>query len=410
MPTGFPDFALIFAPAHPQVLPGVGAVGKARLAPQVDPVVAGVRHVGVGEREVFSRLRVERRLLRERHHRAVLLLDGFHDLPVVDHLVFVGRRRRQEEEEVVPLAAGRLRRAARVDLGRGHVIDDDARVVSLAPFLRVALIEPGVVPGNEVAPLEDLERPGRGPRALLRSPATARQCHRAGGERGGRGLHEVAPREAGGAPPLVARRPRLLVSDFLHVIVFLDRPGRSEPKSIIAPWPPRTRGASSRLITFAPRTDLRLHPRAAKPSTPSFTPAARLRSSRGRTWSASAASAGIGGFGSSPCPRTARRKPGSSRAASGSRPRRSTIRRRGARREALGLESVPAFARVGRDGRIEELVVGFQKDKMAALRGPLGGARRRCPGRPLPARRECSAHPARLNLSQRRQVALARNA
>ena len=35
--------------------------------------------------------------------------------------------------------------------------------------------------------------------------------------------------------------------------------------------------------------------------------------------------------------------------------------------QALGLESVPAFARVGRDGRIEELVVGFQKDKMAGF-------------------------------------------
>ena len=35
--------------------------------------------------------------------------------------------------------------------------------------------------------------------------------------------------------------------------------------------------------------------------------------------------------------------------------------------EALRLESVPAFARVSREGRVEELVIGFQKDKLEAF-------------------------------------------
>jgi hypothetical protein len=35
--------------------------------------------------------------------------------------------------------------------------------------------------------------------------------------------------------------------------------------------------------------------------------------------------------------------------------------------EALGLESVPAFVRVGPEGRLEELVVGFQKERMAGF-------------------------------------------
>jgi len=35
--------------------------------------------------------------------------------------------------------------------------------------------------------------------------------------------------------------------------------------------------------------------------------------------------------------------------------------------DALGLESVPAFARVDPEGRLEELVVGFQRDRMEAF-------------------------------------------
>ncbi len=35
--------------------------------------------------------------------------------------------------------------------------------------------------------------------------------------------------------------------------------------------------------------------------------------------------------------------------------------------QALGLESVPAFARVSPEGRLEELVVGFQRDRMEAF-------------------------------------------
>ena len=106
------------APADAQVVPGVGTVRKTDLTPEIDPVVARIRHEGVGEREVLSGFRIVRRFLGERDHLAVALLDLVHDLLVIDDLVLVGRRRRDEEEEVVPLPRRRLGRAAGVDLRR----------------------------------------------------------------------------------------------------------------------------------------------------------------------------------------------------------------------------------------------------------------------------------------------------
>lgn len=42
---------------------------------------------------------------------------------------------------------------------------------------------------------------------------------------------------------------------------------------------------------------------------------------------------------------------------------------------ALGLETVPTFVLVGRDGRARETIVGFQKSAMARLAGEAAGGR-----------------------------------
>src|SRR5262249_27216624 len=99
-----------------------------------------------------------------------------------------------EQEEVVSLPRGGLGGAARRDLGRRDVIDDDVRRVLLAPLLRVDRVEPAVVSRNEVAPLEDAQRLPRGARRNL-----ARACGGGKGARGARGagaLHELAARES----------------------------------------------------------------------------------------------------------------------------------------------------------------------------------------------------------------------
>ena len=159
----------------------------------------------------------------------------------------------------------------------------------------------------------------------------------------------------------------MLVSGSLHVVVPLDRPGCSGPKSIIAPWPPRTRGASSRPITFAPRTGPKFRPAADETLYALFhtgCPTSELawpylerlrRIGEGRGLRVVAVS--------QDSPEETRRFQTRLGVAAETLydppPWRAS--------EALGLESVPAFARVGRDGRVEELVVGFQKDRMAGF-------------------------------------------
>ena len=49
-------------PADAQVLPAARPLREADLGPQVDAVVSGVGHVGIGEREVPAGARIERRL------------------------------------------------------------------------------------------------------------------------------------------------------------------------------------------------------------------------------------------------------------------------------------------------------------------------------------------------------------
>ena len=79
------------------------------------------------------------------------------DVRHVEHLGLECPRRREELEQVVPLLRGDLGVGAGPQVGEGDVIDRHVDSLGRAPVLGV-LVEPHVVRGDEVAPLQDLER------------------------------------------------------------------------------------------------------------------------------------------------------------------------------------------------------------------------------------------------------------
>jgi hypothetical protein len=167
------------APAHPQVLPAVRAVREADLGPQVDAVVPGVGHVGIGEREVFPGSGIERGLPREPDHRPVAPLDLANDVGVIDHLRGVGGRRRTKRKRSCPWPAAARPRPALISVGVMWSTITSVAVL-LAPGPGEDAVEPAVVARNEVAPLQNPQRlAGRGAGPPL-SPAAGERRERAG--------------------------------------------------------------------------------------------------------------------------------------------------------------------------------------------------------------------------------------
>ncbi len=142
--------------------------------PEVAPPEGRARHEGVGDPEVPPRLRVVRAALSEVAVPSDRALDLGDDVGVVEDVVLVRRRRRQEAEDVVPSPGlrlgGRERREARV----GDAIDLDGDVVPLTPPGRPR-VQPRVVGGNDVLPLDDRER------ALQRPAGEAHRPRERGG-------------------------------------------------------------------------------------------------------------------------------------------------------------------------------------------------------------------------------------
>src|SRR5919108_1252722 len=130
----------------------------ADLAPQVCAVVDGVGRVVVGEAEVLLRPRVEGALPPDARDLPDLPLDLPDDVVQRDDAVLVRRRRRQELEEVVAALRRDLRRGPGRKLREVDVVDVHLGVVRLAPAFAVDVVEPPVVGGYEVAPLDDAER------------------------------------------------------------------------------------------------------------------------------------------------------------------------------------------------------------------------------------------------------------
>src|SRR3989454_1522473 len=162
---------------------------QADLREEVLAVVDRVRCEGRGERVVLLGLRVVRALDAQVDRFAELPLELLVDVLHVYRLLFEARRRPIEEEEVVALLGRDLGGGEGVDAGDPDVVAGHLGVVLLAPLDRVLLVEPLVVGGDEVDPLDD-------PELLLggvRSPGDDDVGAEAGGHRGAHtgGLDEV---------------------------------------------------------------------------------------------------------------------------------------------------------------------------------------------------------------------------
>jgi len=199
--------ALDFLADTQHVVPARGPMRHALLGPQIDPVIHRIGNEAVGEAEVLLRPRVVGALDREVDRLAVLLRTLVVDLLVVDHLRLVTRCRPQEHEEIVTLLGRHLGGRARIDRWNPDVIDDHLRVVLLAPLPGICVVEPFVVGGHEVAPLENLQRVAR---RACRTRDDVRSHARRKSD-GTRGLHESAARHVAsiflshGIPPSLDR-------------------------------------------------------------------------------------------------------------------------------------------------------------------------------------------------------------
>src|SRR5262249_24845809 len=138
---------------EPDVVPAVRL--HPDLVPEVLAVVDGVGRVAVAEAVVPLGPGIERALDRQFQRLAVPLLALLVDRAMVDDVVLVDRPGPWGVEEVVALLRGDLGGGDGVEAGGADVVDDDLGVVLLAPLLDVGAVEPNVIAGDEVIPLED---------------------------------------------------------------------------------------------------------------------------------------------------------------------------------------------------------------------------------------------------------------
>src|SRR6266576_2855620 len=146
--------------------------------------IARIGHVVVAEAEPPLGDRVVGTALAEVEDGSVPPLGLLHHVRHVERLRLERARGREELEQVVSLLRRHFCVGTRDELGEVDVIHGDLDTLARAPILGV-LVEPHVVGGDEVAPLQDLER------LLLALDPNGGQgeCCR----RPGRGGHEGAP-------------------------------------------------------------------------------------------------------------------------------------------------------------------------------------------------------------------------
>src|SRR6266516_2242600 len=195
--------------AAEQLVIGGGPVRQADLAPEALAVVARVGRPGVPEAVVLVGGRVEAGELGEANLVAVLADGLLDDVADVDHARLQRRRRHDPLDQVVALAGVDLGGGAGGEQGVVDVVDGHGDAVVLAPLLGPA-VEPGVVAGDEMAPLQDPELLPALRAGGSRGPGARRQDARAGA-RGGEcagGPQEFATRDFAA----VFRHGRLLVT------------------------------------------------------------------------------------------------------------------------------------------------------------------------------------------------------
>ena len=175
--------------------------GRVDLVPEAAPVVDRVGDVVVGEAEELVRLRVVRAPLRHLRHRPQLLRHLLDEVVHREDLLLERGRGIEELEEVVTALRRDLGRSRAEEQREVDVVDGHLDVVLLAPLLDVRVVEPLVVVGDEVRPLQDLQLPRELLPRIAQRPVDAerlvgQRAEHARGERGGAGLlQQVAARE-----------------------------------------------------------------------------------------------------------------------------------------------------------------------------------------------------------------------
>src|SRR5215472_14614605 len=177
--------------ADADVLPGVGL--HPGLAPQVRAIIDGIRNVAVGEGEILLGPGIVGALDTEIDRLAIFLLALGVDILHVHHLILIDRRRSEEHHQVVALLRRHFRGSARGNEIEVDVVDDNLGIVLLAPVLGVLIVEPLVVSGHEVAPLQNFQGLRRTGGGCMKERADAR-CYACGRS----GLDKFAARGAAG--------------------------------------------------------------------------------------------------------------------------------------------------------------------------------------------------------------------
>src|SRR5207245_8430122 len=146
-----------FLGADTEVFPGIGAVGKTGFGPPIFVPVARIGSVSVRKSEVSLGLWIVCGLVCQVDLLPVLFLHFLVDMGHVDGLFLIGRGRGKKHKEVVTLLRGSLGGGFGGEVHKIDVVDDDVGIVLLPPLFAEGAIEPSVVGGDEVAPLENFQ-------------------------------------------------------------------------------------------------------------------------------------------------------------------------------------------------------------------------------------------------------------
>jgi pyruvate, orthophosphate dikinase len=144
-----------FSTADADILPGVGE--HAHGIPKILAIVSEVGDPTIGNTEIPLRLRAVNALMGQVDHFTVLALDLLDDVVMLDHLRFVDRRGVEKHKQVVSSLGCHLGGRAGPGVGGRNVIDNDLSIVFIPPLLGELLVEPLVIPRDEMAPLQDLQ-------------------------------------------------------------------------------------------------------------------------------------------------------------------------------------------------------------------------------------------------------------
>src|SRR5229473_179758 len=147
-----------FFGADAQLLPGIGAIGETDIGPPILVPVAGIGDVGIGKSEIALGLWIVSGFVGQIDFLAVAFLDFLVDRAHIDGLFLVGGGGRKKHEEIVAFFGGCFGGGFGRKVDEIDMVDNDVGIVFLSPLFAKRAVEPRVVSGDEVTPLEYFQR------------------------------------------------------------------------------------------------------------------------------------------------------------------------------------------------------------------------------------------------------------